>query len=475
MDPNKVAFLQNLVFDRQGYTDLIDHVAQISQKPIAIPYLYLVNVNAHNSGIKISEPEIEDFLKNIYHYWYDFLYKHIPNNKASPAYSETLQVRSDPTFLPEYIESNGGYFKFFTQDFNDLLPSKQLRVVKSQMFMLDEAGFLHINNFFNSDKQNKVRLYINLKAQHILPLANEVAKYCWDTNLPMHFKFSASDKRNDTFLIYTTYQLAPKFVDLLQGIHARNPEIFEGAESHSPLLATIKGAPYIGFGEEPEYKHSSFNTERVALFSMANIERKKAIRSLWDKSTKILAAEGQNLNIDEYLEHCIKQQLLDKTNEEINTVNKEKRKFPLELSEVETFLRGQNELVDHIKNGTFDKKVREIAQEYKGYLTEEFEPKANQTLDTLFYCTIKTANAAYAASHPNAQNEYKWRIPVSAKGLDKALIALSPDIECRYKQRLHTPDVQQPYLSANNISTSYPYLNLETERELAAENAQVLQ
>ena len=471
MDSNKRAFLQNVVFDTQNYNNLINYIEKISRDRILVPYGQLVSVNAHRSNTEVEDEDILNFLKNIYGYWYDFVCKHTPTNTTSPAYNEAMRVRNSPEFKPENIERNGGYYKFFTQEFSQIFPSKQLRVVKNQSFYMN--GFLHIYNFFNDDSQNTVRLYINAKTENIIPLADEVARYCWQTNLPMHFKFSADDSRNDSFLIYTTYENASKYVELLKDIYARKPQIFEGAERRNPLLATIKDAPYIGFGEDPEYQTSSFNHERTIIFKMVDAERERAIRSLWADGTRVWV-EGKNLDMDEYLEYIIKQRLINSTLQEIETTLQKKTRYSLTPEETAVFLRGQNELVEHLKNGKFDQNIRDIATQYKTYLTTQVPINSEEKKNDVLPFTITTKNALYTGNRPGRRTEYFWKINLFAQDLNKDLITLSPSLEEYFLNSLHDPEVQRPYLNTNHISALYPYLNLETERELNAENNQII-
>ena len=465
MNNSKTEFLQNLVFDRQYFDKLIDYIELSTHQLVLHPYSHLVSVNSHQTDYEIKEDEIEDFLKNIYSYWYQFINEHSPIDKNSQMYEEVISARSDPKLTPEYIEKNGGYYKFFTEDFKNLFSSKELRAIKDQSFMC--GGFLHIYNLIKDNKKT-VRLYVNVKAENIIPLANEVARYCWQTNLPMHFKFAQFDNRNDPFLIYTSYQNAQKYVDLLKAIHQRSPQLFEGAKQQSPLLATVKDAQYIGFGEEPEKAKSSFNTERAILFKMVNDERNKAIHSLWDNNKHVIVDE-KNLNMDQYLEYVIMQQLIKKTDEEIEKILSGKTKNALSPKEVAEFLKGQRELINLIKNGTYNKKIHLLAEEYKKQLEHEYDMKHPLTNDKTLRLVITTTNSFYAGQKPNNTNEYKWKILINGGDIDEALMKVSPGLKEKFIQNIHDPEVQKQYLDINHISTVYPYLNIETQRELDEE------
>ena len=472
MDSNKKAFLENLEFDSQGYNDLINHIEAITHEPIVTLYPHIISINAHCTEDIISNAELEEFLKNTYNHWYRFINQHAPTDKNSKMYHEVMSARNDPRLTPEYIEKHGTYFMFFMQNFKNILTSKELRAIRDQSFFT--GGFLHAYTLTNNENENTVRLYINVKTKNIIPLANEIADYCWRTNLPMHFKFNSGDYRNDPFLIYTSYENAQKYVDFLKSLHERKPQLFEGAEYHNPLLASVKDAPYIGFGEEPEYKTSSFNIERTILFKLICEERNKAIRSLWDTNTHIKTADG-NLNMDDYLKRCIKQLLLKRTQDEIDKVSTEKQKFNLNQEEIAEFLRGQHNILELIKNDKFASQIDSIAEEYKEYLSREYDLDGSIMNIATLKLIVTTKNSLYAAQKPdNRVNEYKWKVFIRAQDLNEMLISLSPSLKEIFIENIHDPEVQKTYFDINHISTKHPYLNTETERELSAENSQII-
>ena len=104
-----------------------------------------------------------------------------------------------------------------------------------------------------------MRLYLNLKSENIIKFSEEFYKRIKDKQLSGYFKFSHWDNRNDTWLVYSSYENLNQYIDIIESIKKDKPELLEGTEKVSPNMGVIKG--YIGFGEEPKKERESYNSK----------------------------------------------------------------------------------------------------------------------------------------------------------------------------------------------------------------------
>ena len=483
MEQAKKDFLKTVIFDQTEYEKLIDRIyAETKDSETNDAYIFLISQNAHKTQEDIKDFQVEDFLKEVYKNWYGFFQKYTlttNNNELTDLIQADLKkLRTEPRFLPENIEKNGGYSNFFIHQFKNEFKTEHWHAVKNQGFFpyfnsfMD--GFLHIYSPINDDFNRDVRLYVNLESKNILPVATMVVDYCYENKLPMHIKFAPRDIRNDTFIIYTTYDYAQTYVNLLKQIKSKHPQFFANTEKKNPLLATIEGAEFIGFGEDPKYKLSSFNSEREIIFKMCIEEQKESIKKILNNSQNVVQNRyGEVLSIDDYLIYFLKRKLSEKVAEEIEKVSATKRKYTLDKIQVEKYLEGQKKILMGITAGRFENRFQDMLSAYKNYLHTPVIIDEHIIGASNVYFKLSTNIPEYAGQQKiEGKEEYHIKIPVSIQDINGQLLSLFKEEEKTCKQRLHDPKIQKKYYDENHISTTYPFLNLETEQEIEKENKQ---
>ena len=479
MQQAKKDFLKTLIFDQTAFEEEINKIYDETQNNATKDaYFFLISQNAHRSQEGMQEHHVEKFLKEIYKSWYEFFQKYTiatDDEKLTKLIQKDLEkFRTDPKFAPENIEKNDGYSNFFIHQFKNEFQTDYWCVVKNQgffpfLFNSFGDGFLHIYSPINNNNRN-VRLYINLKTENILPVATMVFEHCYDKNIFMHFKFAPRDIRNDTFIIYTTYEDAQEYVELLKQIKRKHPQLFEGTENKNPLLASVEGAEFIGFGEEPKYKISSFNTEREIIFKMCIEEQKATIKNILNDKNKVVQNQnGKVLSVDDFLLNFFKQRLTQQISEEIEKVSRTKIKSTLNDEQVKKYLDGQKKILTQIKTGYFQGKFEDMLSAYKSYLDTPVAIEEHFISSSNICFNVSINIPDYAGQQTENKDKYDIKIPISTHDINNKLLSLFEEENKACKQRIHEKETQNKYLQENHISATFPFLNIETEQEIAKE------
>lgn len=258
--------------------------------------------NSHNTHFE-DVNGLEEFCKTLYIDWRNNLISNassLPPEQAKVA--EILQTK--PLFFPENIEKQNSrtpFYNFFYRGYNKYFSGTGTRPAKLQSgktIISDEDGmeadgFLHVYGYALEDKKEddvNCRLYLNLIAKNTPAFALELYKKCRAKNLPFYFKFTLKDSRNDPFLLYTSYELMPTYLEIIEEIKKDKPFLFEGTENVSNKLGVLNG--YIGFGDEPKIADNngnlySYNSLRKKLINEIRLELKDTLNKTFpEKNSK---------------------------------------------------------------------------------------------------------------------------------------------------------------------------------------------
>lgn len=259
------------------------------QKAIVKGYDAYYN-NSHNTWrTDVDVKGLEEFCKILYIDWRNDLINNIDSLQGGYKALAT-RVRDYEIFNPTNIESrkyNMPFYSFFQKGFKNLVNKiaenpilsdvKDVQIVgklqNDKMFIPEEDGpdpdnffrVLGFNFVGQQREKEEARLYLNLMSKNIPSFMKEFYIECRKRELPFQCKFSLCDHRNDTFLLYTSYDRLCIYKDIIEGIKQNSPQLFEGTENINQNLGVIDG--YIGYGEEPEVRDSkgglySFNSLR---------------------------------------------------------------------------------------------------------------------------------------------------------------------------------------------------------------------
>ena len=226
-----------------------------------LDYQHLISIGTKKPIEKVDNIELKTMLIDIYKYWYEVTLE----NKLKENCDQKDLVKRITDF------KNIDYYK----------PRKDMPIVKiwkeiddhSYWFNLTapiyfQFGYFcqfHINQMFKEVKNRlyeiDARIYLNLKPKNIVKLCDILIKKSIEKELPLLFKIAYDNKRNDNFVLYSSYEFMPEFINLIKDTKRKNPELFEDCKVKNPFMATLFG--YMGFGEEPIY--DSYNSIRSDL------------------------------------------------------------------------------------------------------------------------------------------------------------------------------------------------------------------
>ncbi len=186
------------------------------------------------------------------------------------------------------------------------------------------------------------RLYLNAESIYVHRLASIFITKCEENNLPYYFKF-ATDKREDTFVIYSDTEHLTKYIDVLQEIKKEYPRLFEVGIKSPPILSG-KITDWLGYGSEPTQlagsEPHSFNSVRASIIRPV-IDRE--IKSWLNKNLNIYVSNNK-IPLAQYFalqatENFIKN-LSDnyKTREKIEKDSAQKKGVPYDANSVSQYL-----------------------------------------------------------------------------------------------------------------------------------------
>jgi len=472
----KADFLKTVKFDSKAYEKFIDDTLDnvIKGKTCfegvgdSDGYVNNIRYNAHNDS-EINFKELENFCRKLYLYWYENL-QYTDLDKVEPYTRDCIkEILNDEEYKPENM-AQFGYYWFFTNVYDNRFNGSGLRMIHKQGSFLwedgqnivTEDGFLHIYNPFRTREKTDVRLYLNLKGKNIIKVASKLYGQSLKNKSGLYMKFLSNDKRNDTLLIYTSYEKVQEKIDWIRGIKKEHPELFEGCEKKSPMLGTIDG--FIGFAEEPVYQKSSFNSERQCIPQMCKKELFKTLNKVINSDAVIRNSNGEYMNVDDYLAYRIKSNFIETIEKELEETKKT-GKIPKETDEInkkylKSYIQGQEILLKGLKeSNTFDKFIDKSVQDYKDYI------QYNSSINTLSI-NFKTKQADWACQEDSGKQFYNMFKSISIPELNEKMLKVFPEAKKELQSKLHDQDLQKQYYGKNHVSTSLPYLNLESELEL---------
>ena len=200
-------------------------------------------------------------LENIYEYWIE---NNIKNRLKTAKYeSEKEQYQN---LIDEYKEYKKDKSDFDISDFWMFQGDRWIGGIKAPVYYQGRYFCHFYTNVMSTDRFEfekpwcDARIYLNIKTQNTVQLANVMIDKAIQKNIPLTFKFAFFDERNDNFVLYSEYKHMDSLVNLIDETKKENPNLFAGCEVKNPLMAALKG--YMGFGEEP-FTFDSYNSVRA--------------------------------------------------------------------------------------------------------------------------------------------------------------------------------------------------------------------
>ncbi len=415
------------------------------------------------------------FSKTAYDIWYDYIMgldeKRVVDDEVRAALHEIKQSaelqkqRMTPERCYEFI------FELFPKKYSKkmcetLMPawaqSGNEPIYKGQV----GYDFIHFCPQI-AGKHAECRLYLNLKPENSWQVADILVKRCKAEGFSLYGKFwTLGSDRSDSFLVYTSFKNVERMVEILEDIRKENPELFEGAEKMNPFVCKVNS--FIGYGDEPQYMHSSFNEERAKaadeFFGDLIAKEYKAIGNFFGKVT---TSKGEVLGLREYLIYRIRSEFVSKVSQCYNgAVNGN-------VSEEFADPTRRKSLVEF-----YDKLRKACRTGLPEQITKQFEILADKAIESLklgkrpMIGDVKIKSSRSEIFHDWAQNNVKssikqngyaeYPIGLSDYDLSEKLFKVFGSEE-RLKKQITRENIK-PYCDKHHISIDHPCLNLESDR-----------
>lgn len=466
MTEEKLNFLQSL----DPSEDLIKLVNFCTKTKIdygrdAYDTMATIGINQNNKTVS------EQSLLSLYKKTYDLMFKYVSELKIRNTTSQhfvKLKEMYNSGELKQNLSPEECRKFYFSTCPNVLGEYSPLHAQGGKDVILKNGNvvsdFIHIYPFERASEIN-CRLYLNTTPDNSCKIGEYLLEECYNRHLRVYFKFDTSGKRNDSMLVYTNYQKVSKFVEILEQIKQQHPELFVGATKSGVLTAQVND--FISYGEEPEYKHSSFNAERAAAIDeFTNREIARARMGIGNYLGTFTTRYGEILDLRNYLIYRLKESFLDIL--EQRQANIKQCIYPSNINEtnVKDYIELETNIYNTCKNQmppyvlqTIEKNVDKIISNLK----QGFRPRCSY----IEFKTQKTSLSLYKPEYTQQRLDKHGYLPYT--------IMLDYDIQNKLFQMFNvyerikkntTLENLAPYFEKHHCSVYHPHLNTETAQEL---------
>ena len=467
MNDAKLDFIQNL---KPNY-DLIKVVKHCVEKKIqnntdAYHVVTRTNVNENNSPISSKA------LLSLYKTAYDLMYDYIKNLQIKPNTNQTFKILKKKLELrelkknPKPQECKEFFFENCPQFLGDHAPVH----AQKGFDIIDENGnvyhdFVHVYPFEYPSKID-CRLYLNTTPENSCKIGELLLKECYKKHLRVYFKFDTSGLRNDTMLLYTSYERVNDFVEMLEQIRNKHPQLFVGAEKTSLLTARVND--FIAYGEEPEYTHSSFNSERCdAIDNFVDSQLSKARMSIKSYNGVIQTSKGEKLELRYYIIYRLKESFMESLAQTQQNIKNKIYPNNLDKKNLKSYIEIQNNIFATCQANMPQYAVEQIEKQTDRILNNlKFGARASSTY-TLYFKTTKTELFNFEKDYIDKQMKTRGYLeyPVTVHfNIEEKLFSVFGS-----KQKIlneATLENLEPFFEKNHCSVNNHFLNTETEAQL---------
>jgi len=464
MSDAKLDFIRSLK-PNHNMTDVIKYCVdhKIKSHTDAYQVVTRTNINPNNKPVSAKA------LLSLYKTAYDLMYDYIKNLEIKPTTKQSFKILKKKYELRELKkhlnpqECREFFFVTCPQILGDPPP------VHAQQGgdPLDDNGnvyrdFIHVYPFEHPSKID-CRLYLNITPENSCKVGEILMKEAYKKHLRVYFKFDTTGSRNDTMLLYTSYERVNDFVQILQEIKKKRPELFSGAEKTS--LLTAKVADCISYGEEPEYKHSSFNTERCdAIDEFVDSQLSKARMSIGKYNGVIKSTNGEKVSLRDFVLNKLKETFMEVLTQTQQDIKKKIYPDNIEKKNIKSYVEIQNNIFNSCQTNM------------PKYIVDQFEKQADRIVNNLkfgartsstfsiYFKTVKKELFNFSDDYIN--NLIKSRgyldYPITIRyNMEEKLFSMFSAQQKIYNSI--TPENLQPYFDKHHCSLTHHYLNTETE------------
>ena len=351
-------------------------IADALNSPYSSGRTALLSMDARRDG-RVDDKDWEEYNKFVYLRWYNH-FKNMSQEdidkllvqynvgstkkdgtKTSAServaeYSERIDaIRNSPKYRPEEIEKNSNYFYFLSNECNSEKLSG-LRPYKNQ-----DGVFFHVMSLPSAQEEGdtQFRLYLNISASNITNVSKGLMQKCDKQNLPVYFKTAVGTNESDVIVIYTSFKDAQRLVEVLKELKNEKPQWFIGAEKTAKSEGQIAG--FIGCGEEPAYKHSSYNAERGEVIESLKTDyiidnAKQVTTPNFTSKGLINNSKGEEQSLIQYLQYKLKDVVM-------SNAEYEKKNLDIDFASEDNVIAMRNFAIRTMRkiiDGTEDEKSR---------------------------------------------------------------------------------------------------------------------
>ncbi len=481
MEQAKKDFLKRVQFNQQTLADDLSEFVNALDKAgiygeLGVYQALTQGINVNKSE-RITKESLLSFFKKVYTMWYSYV-TGLDEKKFSGKTKEAIvKVKNDPAFKPSNM-SEADCYNFILSGYDKEFSGSGLRPANFQNEgCLEEDGeemsfetsdFLHI--YPTGQDKTECRLYLNLKASNAVQFTELLYEEATKRGLDIYTKFWISpvegDDRNDTQLIYCSYDHASEIVDIIYEIKSKHPEVFEGCEKLNPLMGRVDGG-FIGFGEEPQYKHSSFNSERAdAISEFLQETRKERFKSIGNYTGTITNSFGQVQNLREYLMYFVRNALVEENRKKIEDFKKGKMPWHIHQRGAQAqkeYLEFLNNVQKELEKDTKSSRNQWINDEIGRFVDEAIAALKEGKCKSRIRMNFKTRNPNLSHQLKPDQNGVYMIQESYSVGMAEKLYKVF-----QYDKEGFSDVMAQltPYFEKHHVSTVTPYLNEETQKEI---------
>lgn len=429
------------------------------------------NIMAQIGVNKNNKPVSKQSLLSLYKKTYDLMFRYISElqvrstTRQNFAKLKEMYARGElkPNLSPE--ECRKFYFETCPQVLGEYSP---LHAQNGEDVILNDGrvtpDFIHIYPFERASEIN-CRLYLNTTPDNSCKIGEYLLEECYNRHLRVYFKFDTAGTRNDSMLIYTNYQKVSEFVEILEQIKQQHPELFVGATKSGVLTAQVND--FISYGEEPEYKHSSFNAERAAAIDeFTKNEIARARIGIGYYSGNFTTRYGDVLNFRNYLIYRLKEAFLETL--ETTQANIKNNIFPKRINEanVKDYIEIETKIYNACKT-QIPPFVMENIEKNVDKIISDLKQGLRPNCGSIEFRTQRTNLSMYAPDYAKKKLAEQGYLPYNIYidyDIQKKLFGMFNVTERISKNT--TLESLEPYFKKHHCSVCHPHLNTETEQKL---------
>lgn len=464
MEKNKLNFLQSIQNDN-SLTEIVKLCLYYKLKYKYSAYTVLTQYNTNKNNARVSAKA----LLSLYKKAYDLMYQYVEDISNKTAHTQQFEIlrkkylsgelKKDLT--PEQCK------EFFFEEcikFSTHPPVHAQHGADPIYQDFVTSDFIHVYPFEYPSKID-CRLYLNTTPENSCKIGELLLEESFKIKRRVYFKFDTEGSRNDSMLLYCSYENANIFVELLEKIKKEHPELFIGATKSGVITGSVND--FISYGEEPQYTHSSFNSERadsIDEFISAQLEKNR--KAIGNYNGYLNTSENTTLNLKDYLIYRIKKSFMETIKQ--NIIDIKNNNFPKEITDKNRndYIEIQNNMYTTYNKTLPDHIIKQIETQATSII-QDLKNGNKARLSSISIPTKRTSLTFYAEEYAakllakNGYLTYSFHIDLDIEEKLFEIFNVSDKIEKNI-----TIENLEPYFTKHHCSVVYPHLNTETEKEL---------